>query len=74
MKKQNESKSKTQVFVPKGTVSSTEDTVIEIPSNLLGKSMIIAKKQDSQRNVRVEDRDRRSDLSRNTTYRPAVQQ
>lgn len=68
MKKRNDSKSKTQVFVPKGTVSSTEDTVIEIPTNLIGKPMVIAKKHDSQRNIRVEDRDRRGENSFHQSY------
>lgn len=72
MKKQNESKSKTQVFVPKGTVSSTEDTVIEIPSNLLGKSMIIAKKQQSQKNMKTEE-DRQEDKSY-SSFRTTIQQ
>lgn len=63
MKKQNASKSKTQIFVPRGTVSSTEDTVIEIPPNLLGKPMIIAKKKESQKSIKSDDKERKGDYS-----------
>lgn len=55
--KKNGTKSKTKIFVPRGTVDSSEDTVIEIPSNLMGKPMIIAKKDNIQRSVSPNYRD-----------------
>lgn len=64
MKKQNASKSKTKIFVPKGTVSSDQDTVIEIPHNLQGKPMIIAKKQDNSKTIRPDE------TRRSYSYRP----